>query len=283
MHFLVTTLLVFILFVPTAAVADTQTMDQDLQQRLSKFHAFLEYTGRTLVDAASDSTFQEFFLSTDPIEKGRLKHKIDFLSLNTQTKFKVDEMCLIDKKGQEISRVVYSQIAPSKDLSSEEASAPFFNPAFSKSKGEYHVSAPYMSADSLRWVLCFATPIVLDDGSKPAIYHYEMSQYVFQGILNQTLSTASEKFLLVFNEEGYVVSDSRKTFALEFNVADTEMKTPFSDYFPRLADDIPSLSGLVDSKGQDISGDVYVEGKDYTYLTKPVGYNDWQAILFYPK
>lgn len=277
MKFLVTTIITGILFLPTLACADLQNMEKDLQQRTAKLHTFLSYTGSTLVKAASDSTFKEYFLSTDPVEKGRLKHKIDFLSKNTQAKFKVDEMCLIDNKGQEISRIVYEEIAPNSELSSQEASALFFDPSFAKGKGEYHVSAPYVSADSLRWVICFATPIVLDDGSKPGIYHYEMSLYIFQDILNQSLAAESDKVLLVVNKEGYVISDSRKKFALEFNVGDTEMKTPFSDYFPKLGDSAPGLKELKDS------GDVSIKGRKYAFKTKAIGYNDWQAILLYPK
>jgi hypothetical protein len=277
MPFIKKTVIACILFLPTLVFADIQDMEKDLQQRIAKFHSFAEYTGNTLVKASTDSAFQEYFLSNDPVEKGRLKHKIDFLSQNTQAKFKVDEMCLIDAKGQEISRIVYEQVAPNSELSAEEASAPFFNPAFALDKGEFHVSAPYVSADSLRWVICFVTPIVLPDGSKPGIYHYEMSLYVFQGILNQKLTAASDEILLVVNKDGYVMSDSRETFALEFNVADSEMKTPLSDYFPKLSDSAP---GLTDLKG---SGDVSIKGRNYTFMTKDLGYNDWQAILLYPK
>ena len=280
MKFLVTSIMC-ILLLPALACADIQNMDKDLQQRLAKLHAFFEYTGATLVKASSDPTFKEYFLSNDPDEKDRLKHKIDFLSKNTQAKFKVDEMCLIDKKGQEISRIVYEKIAPDRELSSEEASAPFFDPAFAVGKGEYHVSAPYVSADSLRWVICFATPIVLHDGSKPGIYHYEISLYIFQGILNQKLTAESDKVLLVVNKDGYVVSDSRTKFALEFNVADTEMKTPFSDYFPKLSNSIPGLD--VKLNNNQTSGDVIIDGQNYAYLAKPAEYNDWTTILLQSK
>ena len=277
MSFITKTVIAGILFLPTLAFADLLGIEKDLQQRIAKFHSFKKYTGGTLVKASTDSTFQEYFLSNNPVEKDRLKHKIDFLSKNTQAKFKVDEMCLIDAKGQEISRIVYEQIAPNKELSAEEASAPFFNPAFAKDKGEFYVSAPYVSADSLRWVICFATPIVLPDGSKPGIYHYELSLYIFQGILNQKLTAESDEILLAVNKEGYIVSDSREKFALEFNVADTEMKTPLSDYFPKLSDSMPELKELEDS------GDVSIKGRSYTFMTKALGYNDWQVILLYPK
>lgn len=280
MKLIFTILLTVLLCLPMDALANWQEMEKDIEDRISTFHKFKGYTGETLVKAASDPTFKAYFQATGADEKEVLKHKIDFLSMNTQAKFNIDEMCLIDKKGQEISRIVFNKIAPDKELSSEEASAPFFDPAFKKNQGEFHISAPYVSADSLRWVICFATPIVLDDGSKPGIYHYEMSMYVFQNMLNKNLSDNSDKFFLVVNEDGYIVSDSREKYALEYNVADTEMETPYSDYFPSLEDKITGFSDKL--MNSDASGDYSLEGQKYNYLVRPIGYNNWKGILFYP-
>jgi hypothetical protein len=281
MQQLVICIFTILLCLPAMAQANLETMQKDFNQRVIAFEKFIKYTGSSLIEAAKAPAIHEYFLASDPAEKIRLKHKIDFLSLGTQAKFNVDEMCLIDKSGVEISRVVYQQIAPDKDLSAEEASAPFFNPAFDEEDGQVHLSAPYVSADSLRWVLCFATPIVLADGSKPAIYHYEISQYVVQGLLNKGLTSNSKKFLLLVNKEGYVVSDSRRKFKLEFNVTDTEMKTPFSDYFPKFKGYLTgfpsnSIKNVVKGKGK-----VQIDGNNYNYLYQPLGYNDWTAILFH--
>lgn len=281
MKSIISILLTSFLFLPIGALANWQEMEMDIKDRISTFHQFKDYTGETLVKAASNPSFKAYFQATGSDEKKVLKHKIDFLSMNTQAKFKVDEMCLIDNKGQEISRIVFNKVAPDKELSSQEASASFFDPAFKKNQGDFHISSPYVSADSLRWVICFATPIVLDDGSKPGIYHYEMSLYIFQGMLNKNLSQNSKKFFLVVNEEGYIVSDSREKYALEYNVADTEMETPYSDYFPMLEDKISGFSGkLLDSN---ISGEYSIGEQNYNYLVKPLGYNNWKGILFYPK
>lgn len=274
-------ILATILFsLPAVALADLKAMQEDLDRRVLDFEKYVQYTGQTLVEAAKAPEIKQYFLTSDPAEQKKLKHKIDFLSLSTQAKFNVDEMCLINESGQEISRVVYQQVAPDKDLSSEEASAPFFSPAFAEDDGNYHVSAPYVSADSLRWVICFATPIVLADGSKPAIYHYEMSQYVFQGLLNKGLDANSSRFLLFVNKEGYVVSDSREKFKLEFNTADTEMMTPFSDYFPKLNGHLAGFPANRIKPGSKGNGEVQINGSSYQYLYQPLGYNDWTAIMF---
>ena len=59
-----------------------------------------------------------------------LKQKIDSISLNVQRNFHVEEMCLTNPHGSEISRIVGKEIAY--NLSNEEAGAGFFAPGFAQ-------------------------------------------------------------------------------------------------------------------------------------------------------
>ncbi len=254
-------------------------MQDELAMRVSLVKRFHQKYSRSLVTAAQDQVFKKYFLARTEDEKEKLKRKIDQLSLAVQAEFKVDEMCLIDRKGQEISRIVYRAIAPDKDLSSEEASAAFFKPSFAKDGKRVHVSPPYMSADSLRWVVCYATPIVLEDGTKPGIYHYETPLYALQKRANKRLEKDQDHYFLLVNKDGYVMSDSRKKFKLELDPADTEMNVPYSYYFPHLKDsDLRGLSSDI-LKGGEGSSRFEAGGAEYLVAYRPLNYADWTAVL----
>ncbi len=266
------------------ALADQAAeMQDELAMRASLVERYHKKASRSLVTAAQDEVFKNYFLTTGAAEKKPLKEQIDQISLAVQAKYKVDEMCLIDAKGQEISRIVYREVAPDKDLSNEEASAPFFKPSFEQDGKQVHVSETYMSADSLRWVICYATPIVLDDGSKPGIYHYEMALYSLQDTVNKRLNK-EQSYLLLVNRDGYVMSDSRQKFKLEIQEKDQEKdEILLQDYFPGLSSgDYAALAGKVQlgSTGSDQFSD---GGQEYMVAYRPLGYDDWTAVLVQQK
>ena len=73
---------------------------------------------------------------------------------------RISEACLIDGTGTEIARVVDGTVAPASDLSTEEASAPFFAPTMALPEGRVHQSAPYRSPDTDKWVISNSTPLL---------------------------------------------------------------------------------------------------------------------------
>jgi hypothetical protein len=257
-------------------------MQDELAMRVSIIKRFHQKNSKNLVNAAQDEMFKKYFLAVSEEEKQKIKKAIDKHSLAVQARFKVDEMCFIDSNGQEISRIVFKEIAPDADLSSEEASAPFFKPGFSEESKKVHVEKPYMSADSLRWVMAYATPIVLDDGSKPAIYHYEVPLYALQKTANRNMESNGKEYLLLVNKEGYIMSDSRNKFKLELNTADKEMTAPKKDYFPFLKDSEKTISNKVMS---DSDGSIHFKrsGREYIAVFGPVNYFDWKAVLISEK
>lgn len=283
------TLLIFIFSAVTVfSVTEISRADQaadmqdELAMRVSIIKRFHQKNSKNLVNAAQDEMFKKYFLAVSEEEKQKIKKAIDKHSLAVQARFKVDEMCFIDSNGQEISRIVFKEIAPDADLSSEEASAPFFKPGFSEESKKVHVEKPYMSADSLRWVMAYATPIVLDDGSKPAIYHYEVPLYALQKTANRNMESNGKEYLLLVNKEGYIMSDSRNKFKLELNTADKEMTAPKKDYFPFLKDSEKTISNKVMS---DSDGSIHFKrsGREYIAVFGPVNYFDWKAVLISEK
>ncbi len=254
-------------------------MKKELDRRVGLIKKYNERNAKNLIEPAQKEVFRKYFTATTANKKKKLKAEIDEVSLVVQAKTKVDEMCLIDKKGQEISRIVFQEVAPDSDLSAEEASAPFFNPSFSKKKQEAHIEKPYMSADSLRWVICYATPIVLKDGTKPGIYHYEMPLYSLQKKVNRDLKKNSDKYFILVNKDGYIMSDSRKRFNLFLDKSDKEMKAPKSDYFPSLKEgSLGSIAKKImsESEGSESFKD---NDKEFVIVHGPAGYFGWKAAL----
>ncbi|MCP6675129.1 hypothetical protein NL520_27410, partial [Klebsiella pneumoniae] len=71
------------------------------------------------------------------------------------------------------------EIAPLKDLSDEEAGAPFFKPGFAVAPGEVYQAPPYLSPDTNEWVVANVTPVAVM-GAKPAIVHFEITLESFR-------------------------------------------------------------------------------------------------------
>ena len=66
---------------------------------------------KALVTAAQDRRFSEYFQTSAHDHREQLKSQIDHISLSVQERFHVEEMCLIDIGGAEISRIVGRKIA----------------------------------------------------------------------------------------------------------------------------------------------------------------------------
>lgn len=202
---------VLIALAPSASA----TVDR-LESVVAKKAAIVEIMHRkarkALVNAAQDRTYGEYFgHSRSDGERDAIKGRIDRISLRVQSRFHVEEMCLIDPEGAEISRIVGNQIAD--DLSDEEAQAIFFAPGFAQGHRQVHTSPAYISPDVDKWVVAYVTPVVTE-GQKRAILHYEHDLGVFQQVLNQDFD-GDDRFVLAIDEEGWVVSDSRRAIPLQ--------------------------------------------------------------------
>lgn len=263
-------LLAMLTSVPQQAIADAKL--QSLLERKAATVERLHFKAKkALVTAAQDNTFSKYFHSHSDSEKTNHKHKIDQISLAVQNRFQVEEMCLIDPKGAEISRIVGKEIAD--DLADDEASASFFKPGFAAGPRKVHVSQPYMSADAHKWVVAYVTPIIVD-GEKKAILHYEHTLEAFQSALNRDVADSGSVMLAV-DPDGYVVSDSRADIAIDIKGDAKDRKTYFKafDLGGMSLDDVRKSLGADSAKG---SGTISASGKEYGVAYKAV--SGWTII-----
>jgi hypothetical protein len=246
------------------AAPDTAAANGELQSFVTKKAATLENlhrkAKRALVNAAQDNAFEGYFHAHDDSSRHAAKQRIEQVSLATQRRFHVEEMCLIDPTGTEIARIVGNAIAPDADLSTEEAQAAFFKPGFAEQPRRVYVTNPYVSPDADKWVLAYVTP-VLAGGEKKAILHYEHGLEVYQDVVNKGLN-GDGRYLLIVSRAGFVISDSRKFLAIE-KQGDSEDP---ADYFQHLDDVSPSgLTRVYESIGEARTGSTKISegGADF--------------------
>ncbi len=261
-----------------ASAADTSNMNDLLNKKVAIFRSVNKKASRNLVNAAQDKVFTDYFITKDPAVKKVLKKKIQEISLAVQKKFSVDEMCLIASNGQELTRIVHNKIAPDSDLSPDESGAPFYAPSFKKKHRQIHIEPPYLSADSERWVVAYTTPIVLDDGNKPAFLHYEIPLSFYIGEMSKG-AKGKDEYIVVVGNDGLVYSDSRRKYKLD---GDPGADLKPSDFFPAFDDgSSPEIKGILASMKEGKTGtDSFTQGgNNYAIVYKPLGYFDWSLAV----
>jgi Cache domain len=235
------------LMLATGVEAQVADVDAFIAAKAAALEVLHRKAERALVAVAQDSSYREYFKARSDHHRQELKERIDRISLEAQSKFDVGEMCLINENGHEISRIVEGEVAH--DLSTEEATAIFFEPAFALAPRNVYVSPIYMSPDVHRWVVGYVTPIEVD-GEKKAILHYEHDLETYQDLLAKGLSSDDDRFLLAVNEEGWIIADSRR----EIGIAQRGDSALARDYFERFQAAGSSLEALRDELGGGTSG-----------------------------
>lgn len=132
--------------------------------------AFAEWRALLTV-AASNAEFRTF-AAERPDAVAAVELTID--SLHGTYPDLVDEICLIAGTGEERVRQTFGSFAEPGDLSDDESGAAFFGPTMDLGPGHVYQAAPYISADSGRWVISNSTVVERDDGGR-ALLHFEMS------------------------------------------------------------------------------------------------------------
>ncbi|MCX9080606.1 MAG: methyl-accepting chemotaxis protein [Candidatus Methanoperedens sp.] len=208
--------------------------------------------------------------------QNELRGKIEEWTQFIQTRLNVEETCLIDNTGQEHSRITNGEIAPAEDFSSEEDKSDFFIETFKINKeGEVHVAYPYMSADALKWVFAYATPIFMDDGSKPALYHFEIPISDFQEIVSKTSSGRT----FVLDKGDFLVADSANKININLKKGEETEDSVFKEYMPS----IDTISNSEDFKkyvsemkeGKEGTGSYEDNGIKYYIVYRKLPLLDW--------
>ena len=119
---------VALLLAPKVAHADLASVESLVAKKAAIVEMMHTKARKALVTAAQDDRYREYFAAGSADERARLKAEIDRISLKVQAEFHVEEMCLIDPQGAEISRIVQNSIAY--DLATNETQNVFFTPSF---------------------------------------------------------------------------------------------------------------------------------------------------------
>jgi len=263
-------LTVALLLAPGLAHADLAAVETLVAKKAAIIEMMHGKARKALVTAAQDERYREYFTAASADERARLKAEIDSISLKVQAEFHVEEMCLIDPHGAEISRIVKNAIAY--DLATNETANVFFTPGFALRPRTVYISPLYVSQDANRWVLGYVTPIVVD-GVTRAILHYEHGLTIFQQALDKDQS-GDARYIVAVDDDGRVISDSRQPVATE-KKGDSEAT---ADYFAPFAlgdVDFPQLKARLGG-GDKGAGALTTAGGRYDVAYQTVGH--WTLI-----
>jgi diguanylate cyclase (GGDEF)-like protein len=145
---------------------------------------------------------------------------------------RIGEACFIDASGAENARTVRGERATYADLSPDEAKQPFFAPSFALEPDQVYQAKPYESPDTDEWVIANATPVVMPDGSKPAIVHFEVTIDSFR---REAVARSDRTLLVVDADTGHVVLNSVRPQQVGAPLGDPT-DTRFRDAVGRWAD-----------------------------------------------
>jgi hypothetical protein len=259
-----------------SAMADVQALAALVAKKAAVVDLLHTKAERAIVTAAQDETFRQYFDAKTNEERAALRDHIDHIALAVQSKFAVEEMCLIDETGTEISRVVRKKIAY--DLSTQEASSNFFAPTFAEPPREVFLAPIYISPDVHRWVTAYATPVDVH-GTKKAILHYEHGLDFYEDVLNAGIDPTGARVLLTATSDGWIIFDSRKKISIEQVGESQDPK----DYFQQLSVGGLSLAQVKQAIGGSDQGSGTVKSVDGAPLDvafKTLG--DWILVAYEP-
>ena len=164
---------------------------------------------KALQSTLRNPAFKAFFMTEDEAQRAVHRADIEQSTLKVQRYFAIEEMCLIDRDGNELVRMVDGALDD--HLSDSEENNPFFAPAFLLPEGEVLISEVYVSPDNGRWVQAYVTPIAVA-GQNVGLLHYEQEITRIAGELFKELG--DDQVLLGFDEGGRLLFDSRSGDAL---------------------------------------------------------------------
>lgn len=203
-----------------------QALDNLLRDRKTILEHQTEKFRQILLTTAQNPAFRRYFEASAPEEREvwrrEMEQAVGFLSLTFPGM--VDEACSIASGGAELARVTRGEPAPPEDLSPDESEAIFFRPTMESSPGEVTAAGPYVSPDSQRPVMAFATPLVSERGEKLGVLHMEVPLAYFRERLGGE-DLPPGYLLLVTDRGGRVVVRSDQPVPQEGNFS------PFSSLF----------------------------------------------------
>jgi PAS domain S-box-containing protein len=195
-----------------ARAALDRSLSIEATQEAARIESYFERARSIDVLTAQNPAFAEFYAlpgtrASKVRSGGPVLDKVNRAMDELQELFPgaIGEACFIDRSGAENARVVRGLRALPDDLSLDEAENAFFAPTFALGLRQVYQAKPYVSPDTNEWVISNSTPLVLPDGSKPAIVHFEVTIESFR----KTAATAGRFAIdVVDGRTGAVIFDS---------------------------------------------------------------------------
>jgi methyl-accepting chemotaxis protein len=218
----------------------SRTLEEGALERLARtaelnaaaLDSRVERAREHLLITRKNREFEEYFTLKTAAERAEplegIHEAIEFI----MKQFAVDEICVISADGRECARGFLGKIAEAGDLSPDESGNSFFAPAMKTPDGEIYESSPYVSPDSHRWVVALATPLVLNDGRRAGILHFEIPMVqIAEAVSARTLGAGG--FAFVVEKDGSLLvhprlADFRKAAGLDTGHPDTDPFPPAS-------------------------------------------------------
>lgn len=152
-----------------------------------------------------NTAFRDYFVTTDSARKAQLESEIEQASRKLQHFSEIEEICLVDRSGHELVRLVNGALEP--HINHGQDAKTFFDAGFALPEGDVLISPVYRAHALDRWVFAYITPVKVA-GENVALLHYAQELASFVAVLGEDLDAARQA-LLVVDEAGRVLFDSR--------------------------------------------------------------------------
>jgi len=182
-------------------------LDTHVSRRVGELEDLIRHASSDIRLASQDGIFTEAL----GYGEGRLnigdQYRVNTAITYFGTQFHVDEICVIRSNGLETARWVGGTgVAPIDSLSLDERTAnPAVNAAAPMPANSFYHSDPYVSPDSLRWVVGMATPIVLSDSTHVGILHFEIPVQRFTGEM-ASRPFGGSAYTIILDQSGRLLS-----------------------------------------------------------------------------
>ncbi len=175
-------------------------MEQEVSDAAKTVESLLEKAQANLLLIARDGSFQGYF--TEPARKEFWLRDIqeDFRYIHFLFPKAMEEGCFIRSDGRELCKITRGRLSDQPELELDESNREFFKLALALSEGQVYQGEPYISSDTQRWVIPTVTPIVLSNGDKAGLIHFELSLKYLQETLRARIQDESSIFII--DDEG---------------------------------------------------------------------------------
>ena len=195
-----------------ALTRERNELGHEAAERAQELNAYFTRASSIILLTASNAAFRQFYDEGGDrvarVKRGgpTLDAVNDALAYLEQLyPGRIGEACFIDASGAENARTVRGERASYADLSPDETKTPMFTPTFALQANQVYQAKPYVSPDTEDWVISNSTPVVLPDGSKPAIVHYEVGLDSFR---REAIARSESTVLVVDADSGQVILNS---------------------------------------------------------------------------